>query len=346
MSDECVSVIIPVYNCEGLLEQCVQSVLDQTYLNLQVLLVDDGSTDRSGEICDALAERDLRVETFHIPNRGVSGARNFGLDHAIGQYIQFVDGDDQILPTMIERLVGHAQREQADLVVCGYDRITSYVVRKDHLPDPEGAYSAKEYLLRTLQDPKGFYYGVVWNKFFRRAIVEQHALRFHTDIMLGEDFVFTLEYLRHTGKVTVIHERLYLYNYRNANSLSRYKKTYAAMRREWENRVRIFAVYRECFDQFGLYAAYEKQIYRYWDEFYYRARLASFSGIAHFNSDEVRKWRTLVLEDANIQKFAQGVPEREVYKWGANAIREGCVHACKSVIKRMVDAVRRMGVKI
>lgn len=117
--EEFVSVIIPVYNTEKYLKKCVDSVLSQTYTNIEVFLIDDGSTDSSGIICDKYAEQDSRVRVIHKKNGGQGTARNIALDMCSGSYISFVDSDDSIKADMLEKLVSKLQRENADLVICG-----------------------------------------------------------------------------------------------------------------------------------------------------------------------------------------------------------------------------------
>lgn len=115
-----ISVIVPVYNVEPYVEKCLDSILAQTYRDLEILVIDDGSTDQCGEICDAYAGKDRRIRVFHTENRGLSAARNLGLDHMQGQYIGFVDSDDWIEPDMYERLLEIAEQTDADLVTCRF----------------------------------------------------------------------------------------------------------------------------------------------------------------------------------------------------------------------------------
>ena len=116
-----ISVIVPVYNTEKYLEKCVMSILNQTYKNLEIILIDDGSTDNSPQICDSLAEKDNRITVIHQPNGGVSSARNTGLDNTHGDYIMFVDSDDYIAPNMIEFLSENIG--DTDIAMCGYNSV-------------------------------------------------------------------------------------------------------------------------------------------------------------------------------------------------------------------------------
>ena len=118
MSGELITVIVPVYNVKDYLQQCVESICGQTYQNLEILLVDDGSTDGSGKICDELAKKDTRIKVIHKPNGGLSDARNAGLDVATGDYIGYVDSDDYIEPDMFEILLTNIEEHQADISCC------------------------------------------------------------------------------------------------------------------------------------------------------------------------------------------------------------------------------------
>ena len=120
--NDLISIIVPVYKAEKYLRRCVDSILAQTYQNIEVLLIDDGSPDNSGEICDEYAEKDSRVRVFHKPNGGVSSARNLGLKEAKGDYIGFVDADDYIDKTMYEVLLCNLIKENSDISICSYNQ--------------------------------------------------------------------------------------------------------------------------------------------------------------------------------------------------------------------------------
>ena len=117
---ERISVIVPIYNTEKYLARCIESILCQTYTNLEIILVDDGSTDKSGDICDFYARKDNRVKVVHKENGGAAAARNFALNMVTGQYIGFVDSDDYTDIEMYQKLYEKAKQENADIVVCGY----------------------------------------------------------------------------------------------------------------------------------------------------------------------------------------------------------------------------------
>ena len=120
-----VSIIVPVYNVKSYVGECVESLCRQTYTNLEILLVDDGSTDGSGEVCDEYADRDERIRVIHQANRGLSGARNTGLDNVQGEYIAFVDSDDLVSPNYVETLYELLMRYDADIAACAYIKVTT-----------------------------------------------------------------------------------------------------------------------------------------------------------------------------------------------------------------------------
>ena len=118
-----ISVIVPIYNVEQYLENCINSILNQTYRNLEVILVDDGSPDNCGKICDRYSDKDPRIKVIHKLNGGLSDARNKGIDTAEGEYLTFVDSDDTILPEMIDKLYQRIVIDQSDLAFCGYQQV-------------------------------------------------------------------------------------------------------------------------------------------------------------------------------------------------------------------------------
>ena len=127
-----VSIIVPIYRAEKYLNKCVQSIVDQTYKNLEIILVDDGSPDNCPAICDAWAKKDSRIRVIHQRNGGFSAARNAGLDAATGTYIQFVDSDDWIEPNMVEALVIYAQQTHADIMKKTGSNILPFAQRHKH----------------------------------------------------------------------------------------------------------------------------------------------------------------------------------------------------------------------
>lgn len=181
-----ISVIIPVYNAQAYLRQCVDSVLCQTYPDLEILLIDDGSTDSSGAICDALAAGDSRIRVIHQPNRGVSAARNAGLEAATGELVSFVDADDTLDADMYEFLVRLMEEHDADIAHCAYRHIVGEEVRLVH--DTRALHpQSREEALRCLVGGRLFV-GSLWNKLYRREVLR--GLRFDESIKINEDILY------------------------------------------------------------------------------------------------------------------------------------------------------------
>lgn len=203
-----VSVIVPAYNAAPYLEECVNSILSGTFQDYELLLIDDGSTDETGAICDTLAERSNIIRVFHTENRGLCAARNLGLDNALGTYISFVDSDDVISPRMLETLVS-GMKPDIQLSVCRFVRCK----RTDARPECEGGGST------CIADQKGAAHKMlvggfgccVWNKLFCKSILGEHQIRFRTGRDIPEDQVFIMDYLPHCSQAAFFDTALYYY---------------------------------------------------------------------------------------------------------------------------------------
>ena len=215
-----ISVIVPVFNCIHTLEKCIGAICAQTATNLEILLIDDGSTDGSQLLCDRFASEDTRIRVFHKLNGGVSSARNMGLDNAKGEYIMFCDGDDWVEPEWCERLCLAAAENPGCLPVCNYYRSA---------PDRETI--NREVLCQVIEEriaKEDFFslnqyelLGIPWNKIFRRTILEENHIRFRPDLSLGEDLFFNLDYLHCLMDGFVFVNRpLYHYTIGSMDSLS------------------------------------------------------------------------------------------------------------------------------
>lgn len=206
-----ISILLPVYNTSAYLHQCLDSVLTQTYTNLQVVLVDDGSKDNSLEICQQYAAQDPRVEVYHQENQGVATARNVLLSKIKGDYFLFVDSDDWIEPLMVEYLLSQVMAYNVEMVTCAK-------VQKDS----DKGKSAMEELWNQDKLLKEFlrhvnFSGALWNKLFKTSLLGD--ARFRTDIWYGEDALFTWQLIQNVDKVCVTNKQLY--NHRiNEGSIS------------------------------------------------------------------------------------------------------------------------------
>ena len=192
MNNPVVSIIVPVYNASKTLRRCVDSVLKQEFPDFELLLVDDGSQDGSGAICDEYAALDPRVRVVHKENAGVSAARNDALDRAQGVFLQFLDSDDWITPDATKLLVRSAREHSCDMVVSDFYRVSGDRVSRRGEIDEEAVMSREDFASHMMENPADYYYGVLWNKLFRREIVEAHRLRMDVNIRWCEDFLFNL----------------------------------------------------------------------------------------------------------------------------------------------------------
>lgn len=206
-----VSIIVPVYNAERTIRRCIESILNQEYTDFELLLVDDGSLDASGAICDEYAARDSRVQVFHKANSGVSSSRNLALDRAQGTYLQFLDSDDWITPDATRSLVRAMEDGPCDMVISDFYRVVGERVCQKGDIDEDGIMTREEFAAHMMEAPADFYYGVLWNKLYRRSIVEAHHLRMDPEISWCEDFMFNLEYIRYAQLFRAIQIPIYYY---------------------------------------------------------------------------------------------------------------------------------------
>ena len=216
-----VSVIVPVYNAEKYLKRCIESILAQTYGNIELILIDDGSKDSSGSICDEYAKIDSRIRVIHNTNSGVAATRNIGIMEAMGDYISFVDSDDYIAPNMLETLVGKASEQNSDIVMCKYyidksGEITFASMEYDDTYD--GAESVKNGLLYRYytDDHSGLY--SLCNKLIKKTVYYTNSILLDTSLKRGEDAWFLFQCLKHCKRVDYVPEAFYYY-YQNENSI-------------------------------------------------------------------------------------------------------------------------------
>ncbi len=219
-----ISVIVPVYNCEAYIKQCIESVLKQTFTDFELLLVDDGSSDRSGEICDDYAKKDARVRVIHKSNgNGAGEARNKGLECALSPFVEFLDSDDWLQEDMLEKLWDAQEKYQSDVVICGYRNIVSLENPRYNFDTkyPSNVISGKqhvrEYFVKYF--PEGMV-GYPWNKLYRTDIIRKQGLTFPKMRRL-EDGIFNIDYFSHAEKICVIED--VLYNYRASQQVEQRK---------------------------------------------------------------------------------------------------------------------------
>lgn len=205
-----ISAIVPVYNVAVYLPQCIESILSQDYSEIELLLVDDGSTDESGRICDEYAQKDSRIKVIHQPNRGAAAAKNAGLQVATGEYLSFVDSDDFLEPGAYSHMVQLLQENTADVVQCSYRDVF-----KDHTTDQllsghENAMDAADFLALFTED---WTCSLLWNKLYKRSLFD--GILFETGHKIDDEY-FTYRGIMNAGKI--VRDDRIVYNYRKRAS--------------------------------------------------------------------------------------------------------------------------------
>lgn len=282
MQKPLVSVIVPIYNAQNNIVRCVESIRRQTYENLEILLLNDGSKDVSYPVCEMLSKADARIVLIDKENSGVSATRNLGMRMARGKYLQFVDADDTLEPFATELLVQRAEDNNADLVIAAYNRIVPYKPKKEAKLDPllpnkkkqlterlakfqtfgflpMGFMTKEEFACGLMQEPASFYYGVMWNKLYRREIIMAHDIRCDEEFTWSEDMLFNLSYIRYADSFYAIRTPLYYYSRRRKHSLSASVNPAQVV----TTKASLFKYYKELYVQLGLYDQYKLQIYSY-----------------------------------------------------------------------------------
>lgn len=223
MSKPLISIIVPVFNASLYLPKCVDSILAQSFTAWELILIDDGSTDNSLEICQHFKERDFRVKVYLQSNHGPSSARNIGIQYANGDYIAFIDADDWIEPTMLEQM--YFSIKDADLCICGYFRdfvqVAPHHIKSTQVTTPSqhiNTITEFEAVLNTLYLKS--YMNSLWNKLYKRSIIWDNKIRFDNNIFLGEDLLFNLRYLCFCKKTEIISDCLYHYITQPSDSLT------------------------------------------------------------------------------------------------------------------------------
>ncbi|MEE1226668.1 MAG: glycosyltransferase family 2 protein [Bacteroidales bacterium] len=226
-----ISVIVPVYKVEQYLHRCIDSILSQSFTDFELLLIDDGSPDNCGKICDEYAQKDSRVRVFHKPNGGVSSARNLGLDNAKGEWMAFIDSDDYVENEYLEELLSYETNTSADI-------ITSIKI----LDTTNNSVTLQRKEFGSLFSVYGFDKNCTpWGKLLRKDIISNNNLKFNTRVHLGEDAMFVLSYLLDADKITLISSNKYNYEKGRPNSLTKKINSYEselAGKEEFEGIVR------------------------------------------------------------------------------------------------------------
>lgn len=221
-----ISIIIPVYNTEKYIRRCIDSVIAQSYSDWELILVDDGSTDGSGKICDEYAESDERIRVYHKTNGGVSSARNVGLDNATGEWVTFVDSDDWVEATYLQEIYNNC----CDTDVLFFSAVWNYLdgCKVTYSAGDRFAYGKdaveREIFMLLYNKSEYPFLGYTWNKAFKKSIINNNNVRFREDLSVREDEIFTHDYLRFVEGLKYMSKPLYQYRVLQSGLTHRVKK--------------------------------------------------------------------------------------------------------------------------
>lgn len=218
------SILMPVYNGEKYIAKSINNILNQTFTNFELIIVNDGSIDSSKEICEQFSEIDNRIKVINKKNTGVSDTRNELLKKATGEYIGFVDSDDKIDEKMFEVLVNKIEKYKSDLVVCGFieekiidDKVVNQIEKNYYHKEYENIEEMKTTFMELLNSES---LHPLWNKLYKREIIEKNNIKFNKNFKTGEDFIFNLEYLLNAKDISFCNENFYYYAKRSNGSIT------------------------------------------------------------------------------------------------------------------------------
>lgn len=217
--DKKVSMILPIYNVEDYLEKCVESVRNQTYKNLQIILVDDGAKDSCPHICDRLAQEDSRIKVIHKENGGLSSARNAGYKAADGDYLMYIDSDDVIKPDIVEKCIVRARQENADMVIFGYEKVDEIGHVLETCTWGDKVLNHNEMIEYLYEGITQMSFGYAWNKLYKKSVLDESGVLADSEIIDREDLVYNMELLPYLRKVVYLDYAGYEYLQRNSSLL-------------------------------------------------------------------------------------------------------------------------------
>ena len=288
MTNPLVSIIVPVYNAQNSVARCLESICSQTYQELEIIVLNDGSTDDSLAICNRFCAKDPRVTVVDKENEGLSITRNVGMRLAQGKYLQFVDSDDHLAPDFTQRMVTAAEQHDATLVISPYWMEIPRDTQKEQLREkakaskpediakkklrrkkpeveyreygflPAGVYDQKSYALHLMEKPVTFFYNVVWNKLYRRDVLNAHGLEFTNELIHAEDQQFNVRYLQYAKVIASIDTPGYYY-IQNPQGICHTQLTAGTV---MQNKLQMLRYYKELFTKLGIYDEAQPRLYK------------------------------------------------------------------------------------
>ena len=246
--NDLISVIVPVYNVEAYLKRCVESIIKQDYKNLEIILVDDGSTDNCPQICNDYAKKDSRIKVIHKTNGGLSDARNAGMKIAKGEYIAFVDSDDWIGEDMFSTLIQTLKKYKADIAECKYFITDTTKITKENINSDykEIIFNTEDALRELILD--GYLKNVVWNKLYKRSVISNNIFPFGK---ISEDVYWTYKVFANAKTIVYVNNPIYFYFQRPGSIMN---KTYNIKRLDsvWGQEERLYFIKKNFPNLFGL----------------------------------------------------------------------------------------------
>ncbi|MCQ6275296.1 glycosyltransferase [Bacillus sp. V3B] len=311
MSD-LISVIVPIYNVERWLTSCIENILNQPFNNIELILVNDGSTDNCRAICEQYAQKDKKIKVVHKENGGLSSARNAGIEMATGKYIVFIDPDDQITEDYFISLFAMAEENNCDAIVSGYKTV------------PNNNNIIPGYQLNKVMEGKAFVLSssnihsnndlcFVWRYIYKLSIIKENNIRFNEKVFIGEDVIFNLEFLLESKRVYAISKTLYFYTVNNPDSLMRvpYKPKLES------SLILQYKIRKQLSKKFDLlrYSHYSKDLANYYINNIYRMIINNLKNSQSKNiNDELRRL-------VNYEMFSDSLKEIG-FSYKCNSIKE------------------------
>lgn len=250
-----VSIIIPVYNAEDLLSRCINSIINQSHSRIEIILINDGSTDNSGSICDHYGNLDTRIRVVHLKNKGVANARNKGIELAKGEYIQFVDSDDWLEEDTIEQTLGTLIRDKSQMIIFGYFRHFSLENYKECKLNNANVLNKEEIFKQLGFLMNNEMFNSVWNKLYKKNILMENNVEFNVLYQNGEDFMFNMEYIKFINNMSLYNKCFYHYNNTQQSlSKSRSIKKFKSIKSAYDQ-------YRPDLENISLYSEQSRRLY-------------------------------------------------------------------------------------
>lgn len=297
-----ISVIVPIYNSEHTICKCLDSVLSQSFKYIELILVDDGSTDASGRICDEY-KSDERVSVLHQMNSGVSAARNAGLKLAQGEYIFFLDSDDYIEPEMFTMILNYIEKySRPSIIFYGFKVEYNGAIFNEVMPDLKFSHASIDFLNMIFLLERKELLGWTWNKFFKRDIVFRHNVFFNNNLSFQEDYIFTLNYLKYINDILTLEISPYHYNISSPGSLINRLPSYCDFKLKenllLENKLGILRCQKKYISE---------QSYRYYVnkafKWYHLSHMHQLSNIIVYKTDIEEKKRYVSFLRKDIKKI-------------------------------------------